>query len=388
MPPERLGNYVADKQVFLQFDSLAGAWRRVPVQGVLVSGQPLLVLPAYQAVLALSIGTTINLLGGTETELGTEIELLPRDTRGVPGMNVYFGRLILRPLAGAKPQLRFQIGRRQGLLTFKNSDSAVAINVWRVRDPGVNPELQPGPLTASLYALTGEVTWDEGAGQPPVSVPAPTKITLDNQPVTPVAIKDLPKWVTNDEPSYLDRKAAPVLEQAIQSDRPVALTLRELVDHRLKEVGWLAIRSLGYIGQFEPMVAVLNMPEQARFWDDYIMQLQMALDRGPETAARVRLALEKRYPQDPGALYRMLWGYDAKDLQNGQAAGLVDYLDHDWLAFRVLSFYDIKKLLNGTRYFYQPDYPASKRQAAINKFRDRLQTSSAQPKLDGTKTNP
>ena len=165
-------------------------------------------------------------------------------------------------------------------------------------------------------------------------------------------------------------------------DRPVTLTLRELADHRQKEVFWLAIRSLGYIGQFEPMVAVLNTPEQSRLWDDYIAELQLALDRGPETAARVRLALEKRYPQDPGPLYRMLWGYDAKDLQNGQAAGMVDYLDNDLLAFRVLAFYNLEKL-TGARFFYRPEDPANKRQAGINKFRDRLQSAAALPRREG-----
>jgi hypothetical protein len=374
LPPERLGRYISDKQVFLQFDELSNTWRRVPAQGVLVSAQPLMAPPAFQSILALSAGTHVHLMGGTE------IELLPSDAQGVSGLNIYFGRLVIRPMVETKPRLRIQVGHRQGLLSFKNGESAVAISVARARDPGVNPELQPGPLAADFYTLTGEVTWQE-PGQPPVAIPAPSRIALEKQPLSPTGIQELPKWITTDETSFLDRKAVPVLEQAIQVDRPVALTLRELAEHRQKEVVWLAIRSLGYIGQFEPMVAVLNMPDQSRIWDDYIAQLQMALDRGPETAARVRLALEKRYPQDPGSLYRMLWGYDAKDLQNGQAAGMVDYLDRDLLVFRVLAFYNLEKL-TGARFFYRPEYPANKRQAGINKFRDRLQASVVRPKSE------
>ena len=374
LPPERLGRYISDKQVFLQFDELSNAWRRVPAQGLLVSAQPLMAPPAFQSILALSAGTTVHLMGGTE------IELLPSDAQGISGLNIYFGRLVIRPMVETKPRLRLQVGHRQGLLTFKNGESAVAVSVARVRDPGVNPELQPGPLAADFYTLSGEVTWEE-PGQPPVAIPAPSRIALEKQPLSPTAIQELPKWITTDETSFLDRKAVPVLEQAIQVDRPVALTLRELAEHRQKEVVWLAIRSLGYIGQFEPMVAVLNMPDQSRIWDDYVVQLQMALDRGPETAARVRLALEKRYPQDPGSLYRMLWGYDAKDLQNGQAAGMVDYLDRDPLVFRVLAFYNLEKL-TGARFFYRPEYPANKRVSGINKFRDRLQASVVRPKSE------
>jgi hypothetical protein len=375
LPPERLGRYISDKQVFLQYDQLANAWRRVPARGLLVSAQPLMAPPAFQPIMALSAGTTVDLKGGTE------IELLPSDAQGVSGINIYFGRLIIRPMVETKPRLRLQVGHRQGVLTFKNGESALAVSVARARDPGVNPELQPGPLTADFYTLTGEVIWQE-AGQPPVAIPAPSRTALEKQPLEPARIQELPKWITTNEISFLDRKAVPVLDQTIQVDRPVTLTLRELAEHRQKEVCWLAIRSLGYIGQFEPMVAVLNTPEQSRLWDDYIAELQLALDRGPETAARVRLALEKRYPQDPGPLYRMLWGYDAKDLQNGQAAGMVDYLDNDLLAFRVLAFYNLEKL-TGARFFYRPEYPANKRQAGINKFRDRLQSAAALPRQEG-----
>jgi hypothetical protein len=283
-------------------------------------------------------------------------------------------------MPGAKPQLRLQMGHRQGMLTFKNGESALAISVGRVREPGVNPELQPGPLTADFYTLTGEVTWQE-TGQPPVVIPVPSRIAVGKQPSAGVGSQDLPRWITTDETSPLDRRATVVLEQSIQVDRPVALTLRELADDRRREVAWLAVRSLGYIGQFEPMVAVLNVPEQARFWDDYIVQLQTALDRGPETAARVRMALEKRYPQDPGPLYRMLWGYDAKDLQNGQAAAMVDYLDHDLLAFRVLAFHNLEKL-TGARFLYRPEQPANKRLPGINRFRERLQSTAPRPKTD------
>ena len=115
----------------------------------------------------------------------------------------------------------------------------------------------------------------------------------------------------------MDRRAGPILEVAIALDRPVALSLHEMIEHRQREVAWLATRCLGYVGQFEPMVAVLNAPEQKMVWDEYVAQLQMALSRGPDVALQVRRALEKRYPQEAAELYRMLWGYNEKDIQDG-----------------------------------------------------------------------
>ena len=151
----------------------------------------------------------------------------------------------------------------------------------------------------------------------------------------------------------------------------MALTLRELAEHRKMEVSRLAIRCLGYIGQFDRMLEMLNSLDQKINWPVYIQELQQAVDRGPETAAEVRLALEKRYPQEPAKLYQMLWGYSAQDLQNGRVAELVDYLDNELLIYRVVSFYNLEKLV-GVGLAYHPDYPSAKRQVSIAKWRERV----------------
>jgi hypothetical protein len=260
------------------------------------------------------------------------------------------------------------------VLALKSGESSVGMEVMRFRQPGADPELQPGLLGAKLYTIKGEVSWEEtGSHQPPISVPAPQRIVLDLRPVTPVADTSAPAWTTAaDENTWTDAMAVPVIEQSLgQLDRSVALSLRELVEHRKMEVSRLAIRSLGYIGQFDPLLSMLNSPDQKKNWPIYFLELQQALDRGPDTAAGIRQALEKRYPQEPAKLYRMLWGYSATDLQNGQVAGLVDYLDNETLIYRVFSFLNLEKLV-GVNLAYHPEYPLPKRQAAINKWRERV----------------
>ena len=368
LPSQRLGKYVSDKQVLLQREFSEGGWTRRPPQTELNSGLALLALPSFQPVLALNVGIAIPMLGGSE------LTLLPGDAQDPPGMDVDFGRLFVRAVGDAKGGLRIKIGDRVGTVRFRNPDAFLAVEVGRARLPGADPEADPGPVRGTLYAASGEFEWTESVAHPPIQVTAPAVLRIDQQPeLRTVAANDLPKWLFNDDVSLLDRRAAPTIETALQVNRPVVLSLRELADHRQREVGWLAVRSLGYVGEFDAMVAILNSPDSKNVPDEYIAQLQLAVDRGPATAAMVRKALEKQYGQDGHALYRMLWGYSEKQIDGGQGEQLVSYLESDFLAFRVLAFYILEKL-TGVKYSYRPYDPPSKRQVAVARWKDRLQT--------------
>ena len=120
------------------------------------------------------------------------------------------------------------------------------------------------------------------------------------------------------------------------------------------------------------MVKALNDPARKLDWPEYVDQLREAVARDSESAAAVRLALEKQYPQQAADLYRMLWGYTDKDLQTGADKDLVKALDDDTLAVRVLSFWNLKEL-TGLGLFYRPEQTAAKRQQPTRRWRQRLE---------------
>ena len=93
-------------------------------------------------------------------------------------------------------------------------------------------------------------------------------------------------------------------------------------EHRQKEVRWLATRCLCYLNYFDPLVAVLDDGTFKQEWIDYIDQLHDSVARDPQTAAAVRKSLENRYPKIAADMYRMLWGYNDKDLESGEDAKL------------------------------------------------------------------
>ena len=170
-------------------------------------------------------------------------------------------------------------------------------------------------------------------------------------------------------------------------NRPAALALREVASgHRQREVRWLAVRCLGHLGQFDPMVAVLDEEDSKTVWFDYIDELRTAMARDPRLAAAVRESLRRRYGPDAEKMYRMLWGYSSDDLKGGAATTLVEDLEHERLAIRLLSFWNLRDI-TGAGQFYRPELPAAKRQQPVQRWRELLASGAIVRKSDTPRTN-
>jgi hypothetical protein len=264
------------------------------------------------------------------------------------------------------------LGQREGTLTFIDAESVVAIEVRPMRHKGSNPETDPAVILSTVYTTRGEAAWEETGGEAVVQLRAPARLDLDEKHTrTPRITNEFPKWVVAEAISPLDSQASSMLAESLSSERSAALGLMELAEHRRKEVRWLAVRSLAHLGRFDSMVGVLDDAEQRADWPDYIDQLRLGINLSPEVAANLREALEKEYGKNAPALYRMLWGYTQEELLDGQAAKLVDYLDHSSLPMRVLSFWNLKEI-TGLGLFYRPSDAPAKRQVSVRKWKERL----------------
>lgn len=264
-------------------------------------------------------------------------------------------------------RLRIIIGDRSGVITYVDPEAIVAAEVRNIHAPGVEPETETARITADFLVTAGHVLWDE-TGQKTLEIAAPAKFKIENYlPPEIIVSKNLPKWDT--EPiSQIDHRASVTMIQELLSKpptRPAQRGLMELADkHRQKEVRWLAIRCLGYIGYFDPMVTVLDDTASKQEWGDNIDQLREAVGRDVETAVAVRKTLESRYPQEAADMYRMLWGYSDKNLELGEDEKLVKFLDNDNLAVRVLSFLNLKDI-TGKSLGYLPEQTQTRRQPWI-----------------------
>ena len=69
----------------------------------------------------------------------------------------------------------------------------------------------------------------------------------------PTAVAALPEWIASDQHDFLTTRASPIVAEGLQAGRSVRLGLLEMVDDRRKEVGWLAIDCLTYLGEFDSL---------------------------------------------------------------------------------------------------------------------------------------
>jgi len=374
-PPEAVaqsvGRFTSEKQVMLRFDPTTADWRRIPTQAIVSSADRFFVLPTYESTITLTAGVTVQLMPGTE------VELLPPagPGEGIPGLRIVSGRLVARTVGKSNVQLQLQVNGHNGVVTFEDAKAIVAVEVVRSRVPGTNPETEPVVAVAKLW-VTGEgsALWREGADRQPVALKG-QMLTLDDDPdPRPLVARQPPIWMKAEALGFWDSQASPALEQLLSLDASASDALKNLTGYRRKEVSWLAARCLSYLGQFDAMVALLNDDDKDRrqLWPECIERLQESLAQGPETAARLRKALEKQYALGPGdELYRMLWGYTEKDLKTGEAKTLVNDLSHKVLAFRVVSFWNLQKL-TGWKLYYTPDQPEAKRLPGVQAWKKRL----------------
>jgi hypothetical protein len=389
---QRAGRFISDlREVLLKFDPAAANWRRVAPEEFLPAGQALIALPTYRPrVVILNVGATLELLGGTRAEL------LAEEPQARVGVDVAYGRLVIKPFAQPGIRLRLMVGKNSGTITLSSVDTIAALEVVRTHEAAADPETEPSHVAATLYVAHGAATWEDGEKGKPVQLSEPARLALQSGPAeSPAAmgLKDMPKWILAESISPLDQRASAVLAQSIQPNRSVGLALMELTEHRQKEVKWLAARCLGYLGQFDPIVAALNDPQFSREWPDYVEQLRQAMALNAESAAAIHQAMEKRFGAEATALYRMLWGYTDQGLkEKGEDKQLVDLLDHQTLAFRVLAFWNLKDI-TGASLFYRPEYPPAKRQQPVARWHERqlagqIRVKTPEEKPGGSESGP
>ncbi|MEN6494904.1 MAG: hypothetical protein ABFD16_11555 [Thermoguttaceae bacterium] len=379
MPPpvlENMGQYVSPREVLLKAEGDVFNWVRLADHAMLQAGDRCLSLPTYRPVVRLGEDLHLQLVDATHLLF---LPNEPLEAEKAPGILVDHGRLVLATEGKAKTGLRLQIGDRKGIVRFTDDPATLAIDVGRAAPPAADPETHPALLTAQMYVTRGRVLWQDIASREIVSFDAPAEVALGNVPATSVPLKAIPPWIDVATISLLDQRASGTVEKELEKNRPVLLTLRELAEHRQKEVRWLAQRCLATIGDFQLMVAALDDPEQKSVWADYMEQLCAAVRRSPLAAAQVRGAIERVYsgPTKTAAgasLYELLWKYQPEGLTAADAERLVSYLEHETLAVRVVAHWNLKNI-TGLSLYYRPEDPAGRRESAVQKWKERLRAS-------------
>jgi len=371
-----VGRLVSEEEVLLRLDPDQSQWQRVPKRDAIYASDKLLSLPTFRPNVALAIGVTLQLVEGTA------VQLEGPDALGIPTIHIEHGKLILLSLGKPNIQVRLRVGDQRGIVIFGKDDATVAIEVQNLLEDGADPEAQPAARLADIYVASGQIRWmaDPNAADEVVSAPAHRPLMPGNQP-QPADQIEIPSWLSADL-GQLERNASVFVENHLQPDRPVSLSLKELAGHRRVEISELASRSLALVDEFEGVIPLLRESSQKIAWPEQLAALRGALARGPEAARRVREAFESQRGAAGAELYRMLWGYNAQQLNDGAARQLVKYLDHPDLDFRVLSFWNLERI-TGKTLFYRPEYTDAQRRQPVYRWQKQLEGGDIVPKEAG-----
>ncbi len=381
LPREPIGQLISPGEILLWFDSGASAWRRLPETEPVRSKTTYLSLPAFRPVIQLNNHIEVRLVGAAK------VQLLPKDERGIAGLGLEFGSLVIRlseaPSGNTEeqkdqatpPKLHLRVADQAGMLYFEDLPCVVGVEASRSIPPGADPETAPGTAGLYLYVAAGKVLWGT-SDRAEVAVAAPMRVALMRRPMEAEVMSNLPDWMAADTIPLLDLQAKSVLDRALVANRPVILSLRELAEHRRREVNWLALRALETMDDFEPLVAALDDPAHRAMWPDYIDQLRAAVRRSALSAAQVRAAMEKLFGPDGTYLYEMLWKYHRGNFDRQTAATLVKFLEHKRLALRVVAFANLRRL-SSLGFYYRPEDPPIERQGPVRKWKEWVRTNPA-----------
>ena len=127
------------------------------------------------------------------------------------------------------------------------------------------------------------------------------------------------------------------------------LLLEERTNFRQVEVRSLAARGLGSLNEFGALLRELNDEKQRSYWSTAVDSLREAMAKSPESAAALQRAVESEQPGASSLITRFLQDYTQEQFEQGGAKQLIETLDHESLAVRVLAFDTLRRDRKSTR---------------------------------------
>ena len=267
-------------------------------------------------------------------------------TKDVPIVAVEFGRLLLSTVGKPGNSLQLNFGERQSQLTFVDAGSEAALDAAACCRRAKIPRPATAPMTVDLYAKSGLLRVQRGRRAARAAVPAHR--VLFGSRVESIA-RGRVSQVGDLRGALGVRARHRGYFGAVVAARPARSGDSQGTDRAPPLGGATAGHpQLGACGDFELVEALNEKDEKKRWTLAEAPYIDAVRGRGPQprNGGRVRAGFRKAtQPADAAALYRMLWGYSAEDLNNGADADLVEGLLHEEsLDYRVLAFWNLQNI--------------------------------------------
>ena len=196
----------------------------------------------------------------------------------IPAIDVIYGRVVFVNTASVENPIQLSVGDTTGTVRLA-PNATFAVEVSRSYVPGRDPRQSPSPIRACFFAPDGNIVWSDAKGEQTIHAPGQCDVA-DGVVAPAVAATSFPEWIDGEPAEQRTEQlyGAPVVEQTLDSKRPVETQLLELYQtSRKREVKSLVARSSIYVGLFVPFVEALRDSDQRATWKTHIDTLRSAM---------------------------------------------------------------------------------------------------------------
>ncbi|MDR3111423.1 MAG: hypothetical protein LBU65_17265 [Planctomycetaceae bacterium] len=271
--PIVLGKTVAASEPYLLFNALNAdsAWEPIRYEKPIHAGQYLLTASPFRAVVELNGGMQIELVGDSK------LLLLSPNSKGMYGIHVDYGRVIIRLPQASKPQsLYVQTERGRGVVTLAAGESTVFIDTFAeivtrgsddsqtmTDDPSSGlPEKKTSTRTVVGIVPQDDahvVHWQQGTDSVPIV--KPTTILLEQGFYDRATLQQLPKWLNVKEKRNDVINIGNTVLKLFEQDGNAVTTetaLTKMIHHEDADVRALGYRLWGDLGRFKIPIRLLQ----------------------------------------------------------------------------------------------------------------------------------
>ncbi|HEV8003284.1 MAG TPA: hypothetical protein VGP63_25585 [Planctomycetaceae bacterium] len=317
------------------------------------------------------------IVGGSSTQL-----LAPAGASRF-GIDVREGKLVLRSGAphnageSFKPLVITLVVRgEQWQLEFLRPETQCGIDVTPLYPTRPGQEAKDVAYRGGLYVVSGDVRFTQAAGRRGTLVagrwislaPSDLAVATDLSGAAFRGKGPVPGWLTPEThripPSQT--KIAHDFGEAFLADQPVSLAIGTLAkSDKNPKISELASKTLALTRQYKTLVEILAQVPHDEAVEAAAKGLRAWLPLAPDNVTLLQKELSMAFtPAVEDIVLRLLWGYnddDARSLETSKQ--LVEWLDSDKLAIRVLAIDQISYLTGGQTLRYRAGMKTSERKA-------------------------
>ena len=347
-----------------------GDWVRLKKDVVVGPGATLVCSPLFQGHMTSEAGVDVMLVGATEVAWETGEGDLSTT------LAIQDGRVLVGSLE-ADVTIGLRFGDTVMGLNLKEPETVVAITRSYFRAPGFDSLKDENHISnVSVLAVQGEVLLNIDGVPTPLVTGDRWKRRGDRDPEVE-QVETAPAWIENPDADQdtVYTLARETLLELVEGDQPITKSLREATTFRRSEVAALAGRALLAMGVSDVYFGsdgLLSKPDQRNYWPDHYQDLVSAIDRDGDSAMAVLESIGTMESADAQTLFQLLTGFSQKQLVEGRDATLVDLLDSNSMAVRVLARENLRSI-TGIKLSFKPEQDNAVRRASeIKKWAVRL----------------